>query len=267
MPVTKPVIAVVVESEDEGVMRAAAILARRLKVELRIRAKPQAAANLRQATDDELVLALNDWGLELRDAKTKPGHGVSVDFTTLNPKQAARRGGFSRNQPLARAIGRHTHTVIDATAGLGHDSALLACMGYRVIAVERSPIVFALLEDGLRRAMSDLEVREAVGDRLTILNHDAREVFREFSPDAIYIDPMFPPKRKASALAKKEIRMVRQVVGEDEDAADLLDHARRHAPRVIVKRPTYAPPLAERPTAEISATLVRYDVYVATGGR
>jgi 16S rRNA (guanine1516-N2)-methyltransferase len=256
MPVTKPVIAVVVESEDEGVARAASALARRLKVELERRAKPQAAG-------DELVLALNDWGLELRDMDARPGHGLSVDFSTLHPRQAARRGGFSRKQLLARAIGRHTHTIIDATAGLGHDAALLACMGFQVIAVERSPIIFALLEDGLRRAMNDEALRQAFGGRLTILNHDAREVFREFSADAIYIDPMFPPKRKSSALAKKEIRMVRQIVGDDEDAADLFEHARRHAGRIVVKRPTYAPPLAQNPTTSISGKLVRYDVYIA----
>ena len=257
MPVAKPLIAVVVESEDADLVRAGEMLARRLGVELRTFARAQAA-------EGELSLVLNEEGLELRDALTKPGNGLTVDFSTLNPRQAARRGGFSRNQPLAKAIGRNTHTIIDATAGLGHDAALLACMGFRVIAVERSPVIFALLEDGLRRAMQVKDLREAFGDRLTILNHDAREVFREFAADAIYIDPMFPPKRKSSALAKKEIRMVRQVVGDDEDATDLLNHARQHAGRVVVKRPTYAPHLSEKPTASITGKLVRYDVYVAT---
>ena len=256
--VKKPAIAVVVESENDAILRAGKTLARRLGIE------HVAGAKTHAAHEDHLILALNEHGLELRDATTKPGGGMSVDFSTLNPRQAARRGGFSRNQPLAKAIGRHTHTLLDSTAGLGHDAALLACMGYRVVAVERSPIIFALLEDGLRRAMEDESLRRALGDRLTILNHDARQVFRELLADAIYIDPMFPPKRKTSALAKKEIRMVRQIVGDDDDAADLLELARRHAGRVVVKRPTYAPPLAENPTVSISGKLVRYDVYVAT---
>lgn len=74
---------------------------------------------------------------------------------------------------------------------------------------------------------------------------------------------MFPPKRKASALAKKSIRMVRAVVGDDEDAADLLECARRIAgQRVVVKRPTDAGPLSgPAPASAIETKLVRYDVY------
>ena len=130
-------------------------------------------------------------------------------------------------------------------------------------AVERSPIVAALLRDGLARASQDDALREAMGDRLTILNADAREVLDrgDIKPDTVYIDPMFPPKRKASALAKKSIRLVRALVGDDEDAAALVEAARRHCRRVVVKRPTHAPPLAERPTAGITGKLVRYDIY------
>jgi 16S rRNA (guanine1516-N2)-methyltransferase len=211
-----------------------------------------------------LVLAVSDERLELREPETRPGRGLSVDFSSLNPRQASSRGGFSRRQPLARAIGKATQTALDATAGLGHDAALLACMGYRVTAVERSPIIAALLRDGLRRAMNNPALHEHLRDHLRIINTDARDVLRTQTtqPDAVYIDPMFPPKRKASALARKSVRLVRQIVGEDEDAADLLAVARQHAGRVVVKRPTYAPPLAAKPTMSFTGKLVRYDVYL-----
>jgi 16S rRNA (guanine1516-N2)-methyltransferase len=113
--------------------------------------------------------------------------------------------------------------------------------------------------------MDDPALGERLADRFEIINADAREVLHggSISPDAIYIDPMFPPKRKASALAKKEIRMVRRIVGDDEDASELLAVARRHAPRVVVKRPTAAPPLADKPAMSIAGKLVRYDVYLA----
>jgi 16S rRNA (guanine1516-N2)-methyltransferase len=249
-------IAVKADSDDPAVTRAAQELAARLGLKLESDAKTQAT----------FVLGVHEDGLELREAASRPRNGLAVDFSELNPRRAAARGGFSRRQPLARAIGKTAKTVLDATAGLGHDAALLACMGYQVIAVERSPILAELLRDGLRRAMDDPQLSRWLGGvgRLEIISGDARAVLREANHeyDVVYIDPMFPPKRKASALAKKEIRMVRQLVGDDEDAADLLDIARRVVRRVVVKRPSYAPPLAKNPTASIEGKLVRYDIYV-----
>lgn len=249
-------IAVAAESEDPVIQQAAATLARELRLQYVGHATPQSAG---------LLLVLNDSHLELRDAKARGQRGVFVDFSTLHPKQAARRGGFSPNQPLARAIGKSSKSVLDATAGLGHDAALLACLGYQVIAMERSPIIAALLRDGLRRALEDDLLREYLVDRLQIVNADARHALSgdSIKPDAVYIDPMFPPKRKASALAKKSIRLVRRIVGDDEDAGELLAMARQRALRVVVKRPTHAPPLAESPTMSMTGKLVRYDIYVA----
>ncbi|MBO4795050.1 MAG: class I SAM-dependent methyltransferase, partial [Clostridia bacterium] len=45
--------------------------------------------------------------------------------------------------------------VLDATAGLGEDSFLLAACGCEVTLYERSGAVFMLLEDSLRRAKAD----------------------------------------------------------------------------------------------------------------
>jgi 16S rRNA (guanine1516-N2)-methyltransferase len=83
-------------------------------------------------------------------------------------------------------------------------------------------------------------------------------------PDAVYIDPMFPPKRKTSALPPRSIRLVRVVVGDDEDAADLLQVAlATAAKRVVVKRPNHAPPLLDNPVASYKGKLARFDVYPA----
>lgn len=209
------------------------------------------------------VLGYTDGGLELRDSETRPGRGLLVDFKSLNPLEAMRRGGFSRKQPLARAIGKDVDNVLDATAGLAHDAALLACMGYHVTAVERSPILAALIADGLRRAMDDPQLRPLFEGRLTLINADSREFLQDESRafDSIYIDPMFPPKRKSFALAKKSIRLVRALVGDDPDATELLNVARRTRARVAVKRPTHALPLGSGSIATVKSKLVRYDIY------
>jgi 16S rRNA (guanine1516-N2)-methyltransferase len=212
-----------------------------------------------------LILAVRTDGLELRDHESRPGRGLRADFSWLARPRGGRGGlNLSKNQPLAKAIGSKNNRVFDATAGLGQDAALLAAMGWCVAAIERSPVLAVLLEDGLRAARENPVIRELLADRLTFHHGDARELLRSFDPkpEVVYIDPMFPPKRKASALAKKSIRLVRQLVGDDPDAAQLLAVAREHAlERVVVKRPDHAQPLADDVTMSYGGKLVRYDVY------
>jgi 16S rRNA (guanine1516-N2)-methyltransferase len=190
-----------------------------------------------------------------------------VDFRPLVLRRG--RGSLSRRQPLARAVGRGRRRVADATAGLGQDAALLALLGHEVTAIERSPILAAMLEDGLERAEADLAVAAALGGRLRVVRGDARDALERLvpPPDVVYIDPMFPPKRKSSALAKKGIRLVRRLVGDDEDAAALLAVALRRArDRVVVKRPTAAGPLGGDPALSFAGKLARYDVYLVGCG-
>lgn len=211
-----------------------------------------------------MTLVFGDDGLELREPGDRPGRGMVVDYSSIDLRTGA--GNLSKKQPLPRAIGKETKTVLDATAGFGNDAALLACMGFEVLAVERSPVIAVLLEDGLRRALLDEELNQALGDRLRTQAGDSREMLKEMEPkpDAVYIDPMFPEKRKKSALAKKHIRLVREIVGDDPDAEELLEVARDHArKRVVVKRPSHAPPLASDPDLSFEGKLVRYDVYLA----
>jgi 16S rRNA (guanine1516-N2)-methyltransferase len=203
-----------------------------------------------------------------------------VDFSKIDIRTGS--GGLSKKQPLVKAFGQRVRTIIDATAGLGHDAFLLACCGFEVTAIERNLVVFSLLRDGLRRAQLDPRLRAASCDRLRITRGDARELLRQSvapshqatfagacsptltePPDAIFIDPMFPPKRKKSALAKKSIRLVRQLVGDDADAGELLEIALQAARnRVVVKRADDAPPLRDKPSLSFGGKLTRYDVYL-----
>ena len=133
--------------------------------------------------------------------------------------------------------------------------------------IERSPILGAMLADGLRRGMEDEVVGKIIRDRLSLFVADTREVLVRFSkqPSTIYLDPMYP-KREASALNKKEMRILRELVGDDVDGPSLLESALEHAAnRVVVKRPKGAPMLAgHRPSHQIFMKNSRFDVYMVS---
>jgi 16S rRNA (guanine1516-N2)-methyltransferase len=200
--------------------------------------------------------------LELRPADRRLYGAIYADLA--NPDISRRiRGG--RRQPLARACGLHKQAhvkLLDATAGLGRDGVVLAGLGCRVSLFERSPLIAALLNDALTRAAGTAWVQE----RVSLTCGDARNYMQ--SPpsterhDVVYLDPMYPHREK-TALPSKEMRAIRAIVGDDGDTELLLETALAYATRrVVVKRPSWAAPLAGRqPDHEVNGKLARYDVY------
>jgi 16S rRNA (guanine1516-N2)-methyltransferase len=189
-----------------------------------------------------------------------------IDWESAAQRSRIRAG---RRQPLARAVGLHLKPavrVLDATGGLGRDAFTLGALGAEVVLVERQPLVVELLRDAQRRARasSDASIVYAA-DRLRIIGSDALDVGATQGPfDSAYLDPMYPDDGK-SALPQKEMQMLRELAGDDLDAERLLAHVRALAPRVAVKRPAKAPPLAgARPDAILAGTQARFDLYLST---
>ena len=171
-------------------------------------------------------------------------------------------------QPLARAVGIRQGfrpSVVDGTAGLGQDGFVLACLGCTVTLIERSPVLGALLNDGLQRALQDRIVGKIISDRLTLIEGDTKTILETLSPQpyTIYLDPMYPLRTK-SALNKKEMRIIRTLIGDDQDSPLLLECALKSAGnRVVVKRPKEAPPLSGlSPSHTTLMKNNRFDVYL-----
>ena len=160
-----------------------------------------------------------------------------------------------------------TPRVLDATAGFGSDAFVLATLGCEVRMVEQSPIVHALLQDGLRRAAETDALRDIIG-RMSLVSGDAIEILSAMDesscPDSIYLDPMYPHKGK-KALAKKEMHTLQRLLGPDQLGGQLLEIARHRAiKRVAVKRPAGAPFLADlAPDFQVQSPKTRYDVYLS----
>ncbi|WP_455217186.1 class I SAM-dependent methyltransferase [Kaarinaea lacus] len=212
--------------------------------------------------------------LSLEDSSGELGGPIFVDFVAGKTDHRRRYGG-GRGQPLARAIGLKggaNPTVVDATAGLGRDAFVLACLGAKVTLVERSPILGKLLEDGMLRAQTNSELSDIVNEHMELVIADAIEWLKnldpEHYPDVIYLDPMYPHRNKSS-LVKKEMRYLREIAGDDEDASQLLDTALSCArKRVVVKRPRTAPIITgvthgkQKPGASVESKNTRYDIYL-----
>ncbi len=215
--------------------------------------------------DLPFILYLTDARLELRDMTSKLGP-IYVDFIKGTLGYRRRKGG---KEAIAKAIGiKHgaIPTVLDATAGLGRDAFILASLGCHVQMLERSPVVAALLTDGLKRVQAEPKIGTFITEHLQLIHGDAQNWLPQLSlnqqPDVIYLDPMYP-HRKKSALVKKEMRLFRAVVGDDWDASALLKMALDNTQqRVVVKRPKLAPVLGDMlPRYCIQGKNTRFDVY------
>lgn len=210
-----------------------------------------------------LVCAVHDGVLELRGPDDRPGTGVRVDLGAVG------RAGI-RSVPLVRSMGDRVRTVADATAGLLGDAWLLALAGLEVTAFERCPAVARIARDGLERAACDPRIDRSALARLRLVEGDAIAALGTGAFDAVLVDPMFPQRRKASALAGKGVRLLRAAAGDDPDAALLFRAARAAARlRVCVKRSDDAPPIVEAPPASLTfaGRTSRIDVYLASTER
>lgn len=218
-------------------------------------------------------LCYRDGRLQLQPVERSQSGPICVDFCA-GASAHRLQGGAELVVQALRGRSRQPLSVLDATAGLGRDSFVLAGRGLRVHMLEREPVIAALLADGLERARSAADPR--IADTVALLsleNSDAvaycAALAPEQRPDAIYLDPMFPATEK-SALVKKEMRLFQQVLhGAVDDGAALLPAARAVARRrVVVKRPRKAEPLAgAKPDYSLEGRAVRFDVYLGGGER
>lgn len=225
-----------------------------------------ARLGLPQEGEAQFSLQFGEHGLQLQELGPSAAGPVRVDF--IEGALAHRRlQGGGASQMIAKAVGIQPGirpVILDATAGLGRDAFVFAQLGCEVSLIERQPIIAALLADGLERARFDAEVAPIV-QRMHLHPGNAIAEMRTWTgdpPQVIYLDPMFPHRDK-SALVKKEMRVFRPLVGDDDDAPQLLAAALALAShRVVVKRPRKAPCIEGRtPSYTLEGKSSRFDIY------
>lgn len=229
----------------------------------------QTGTDIRDYVAAQVLLICSDQEIVLQQTGRSAPGAITVEFGNAAMRHR-RRGGH--NELLGKAVGLSRKSgiaVLDATAGLGRDSFILADLGCSVCLCERNDLVFHMLASGLSKATkSSDEWLRAVAQRMSLYSGDARELIESqlHAIDVIYLDPMFPERGKR-AKVKKEMALFHQLLGAGEDSNELLVWAlQQDVARVVVKRPPKAVELAGlKPSHVIGGKAVRYDVYVLRG--
>ena len=202
---------------------------------------------------DDRGLALFGNGMELRG-----------DFSRMLPRLRQGRLQQELLVKAARVKGVEAPTAVDCTAGLGEDSLLLAAAGFEVTLFERDKTIAALLADALERAAAEPALASFAA-HMRLVEGDSVSGLAElgFSPDVVYLDPMFPARTKSAAV-KKKFQLLHHLEQPCEEEEALVAAALAARPRkVVIKRPAKGPQLAGmKPSYVVSGKAVRYDVLV-----
>ena len=192
------------------------------------------------------------------------GFGLSYQGDFENMLHRVTNGRL-QHEMLAKAVKTDQENLkaIDATAGMGEDSLLLAACGYQVTLYEQNPVIAILLKDALRRAKKNTVLKDIVS-RMQLVEGDSIEhLNKRLDPvDVIYLDPMFPGRQK-SGLINKKLQLIQKLEPPCSKETALFDAAMAAQPsKIIVKRPLKSPYLDERvPSYSLKGKAIRYDCY------
>ena len=216
-----------------------------------------------------LELTRTSEGLTLTDGAM----GLRADFGRMLPRLKQGRLQQELLVKAARAKGIERPWAIDATAGFGEDSLLLAAAGFTIDLYEQDCVIAALLQDALDRAAEDPALADAVArmrlhageDSIAGLHQTAASIEQGelTAPDVVYLDPMFPERTKSAAV-KKKFQLLHHLEQPCADEETLVEAALAVHPRkVVIKRPVKGPLLAGmKPSYQLAGKAVRYDVLV-----
>ena len=167
----------------------------------------RAVENEAQACAAELELVLG-WHHECLGLWRPQGKETPLMVSFCEGKQGYRLTPERvRHERLIKALGKPKEErirVLDATAGLGRDAALMAQAGFSVLLAERSPVLHAMLADGLQRAPAGLAAN------MQLLACEDSRTREACDLHAVYLDPMFPAREKSAAV-KKDLQWLQRL--------------------------------------------------------
>ena len=212
-----------------------------------------------ESKGDELTLLFDSSGVSLT------GYGLSYQGDFGNMIHRISDGRLS-HEMLSRVakMDEKNAKAIDATAGMGEDSLLLAALGYDVTLFEQNPVIAVLLKDAIRRAKKNPVLKDIVS-RMHVIQGDSVNLMPEIVDkiNLIYLDPMFP-KRQKTGLINKKLQLIQKLEPPCSTQEELFNAAVSIKPdKIVVKRPLKSPFLDDRnPNYMLKGKAIRYDCYV-----
>ena len=216
--------------------------------------------NIVKQVGDGLFLTDDGSGLTLTDGKL----ALRGDFTGLLPRLKKSNLQSEFLVKASKIKGIEHPVIIDATAGMGEDSMILAAAGLEVYLFEYDPVIAALLKDALDRAMEIPELKEAAGRMHFTEGNSIDNMSKlEIAPDVVLLDPMFPARQK-SALVKRKFQLLQKLEKPCSDENELLEAALNVKPgKIVIKRPLKGPFLGGmKPSYSLTGKAIRYDCIV-----
>ncbi|MFZ9035839.1 MAG: class I SAM-dependent methyltransferase [Francisellaceae bacterium] len=223
------------------------------------------------------MLPMNEFYLRYLDNKLtllQHGNPMSLNVDFLSTAMQRRIAAHQAKPALIKAIeGRlkSPQHIFDMTAGLGSDSFMMAARGHKIVAVERNPYIYLIVDDALKRLADSEQAKFA--KNITLIYGNAAEIATTLlekrllsKPDIVYLDPMFPERHK-QAKVKKNMQLLHALLSTDaNDEEQLVDQALTLQPKkIVVKRPRLGEMLVNqqrlKPSTQISGKSSRFDVY------
>ncbi|MFC0820250.1 class I SAM-dependent methyltransferase [Moraxella marmotae] len=158
-----------------------------------------------------------------------------------------------------------TMTVLDGTAGLGHDGLILASTGARLTLCESNPVLAMLLFYEYQLMMTHKNWQGLLSG-IQIVHGDTAMLGGCY--DCVYLDPMFP-KDSYKAKVNKQMQVLHDLVAPPplDDEIKLFGHAKSllaTTGKLIIKRPILAPYFAgQLPQQSVKNDVLRFDRYEA----
>ncbi|WP_049237297.1 class I SAM-dependent methyltransferase [Moraxella canis] len=154
-------------------------------------------------------------------------------------------------------------TVLDGTAGFGHDALILASSGAQVTLCESNPVM-ALLLYYEYHTMAQVANWQGLLGRMDIIYNNTSEMTGEF--DCVYLDPMFP-KDSYKAKVNKQMQALHDLAAPptQSEAHQLFCQSMdmlKPSGKLIIKRPIGAPYFDQQsPDHSIQNEALRFDRY------
>ena len=192
------------------------------------------------------------WYLEFRDDELVYEHPSQPTFRLI-PEKVLKRGGDKKRSPIGRACGVRTNlTILDALAGWGTDALTLSLFGCDVTAVEINPCVRLMFCD----------LAERLQCSVTSICADSTELMRSTNDkfDVVYVDNMFPKRRKA-ALPSRSMQLLAELTSGCDLRSSFNAALRVATERIVVKLRKDQTTSLPRAHWSIKAKSVRYDIY------